>query len=134
MKKIVLIVLITLCSITATAQKKSLKLKNAESKYKNFVYRSPQKYNNQTVDFKVDRISFSSNYQGSKKKNIYQIAIYGRVNNNKEQIVYNTNNIDEIIYYKNIFNGIKYRKVLLFQHSYTIASKAYYDTSISVEF
>lgn len=133
MKKIVLIVLVILCSIAANAQKKSLKLKNVEDKYKNFVYRSPQKYNNQTVDFKVDRISFSSSYLGSKKTNVYQIAIYGKVNNNKEQIVYNAGSIDEFRYYKNVFKG-NYAKVLLFQYSYTVDSKTYYDTSISVEF
>lgn len=132
MKKIALIICVILFSISVNAQKKSLKLKNVDDKYKNFFFRSPQKYNNQTVDFKVDRISFSSNYLGSKSKNVYQIAIYGKVNNQKEQIVYTAESIDEIRYYQHIFRG-NYSKVLLFQHSHTVDSKTYYDTSISVE-
>lgn len=132
MKKIALIICVILCSVSVNAQKKSLKLKNVDDKYKNFFFRSPQKYNNQTVDFKVDRISFSSNYIGSKSKNVYQIAIYGKVNNQKEQIVYTAESIDEIRYYQHIFRG-NYSKVLLFQYSHTVDSKTYYDTSISVE-
>ncbi|CAM1347823.1 hypothetical protein [Tenacibaculum crassostreae] len=132
MKKIALIIWVILCSVSVNAQKKSLKLKNVDDKYKNFFFRSPQKYNNQTVDFKVDKIAFSSSYKGSKLKNAYQIAFYGKVNNQKEQIVYNAENIDEIRYYQHLFKG-NYSKVLLVQHSYKVGSKTYYDTSISVE-
>ena len=132
MKKIVLIVIMITYS-TTYAQNTTLRATNIKAKYENVFYKSPQAYNNQEQIFKVTRITFSSNYIGSKSKNRYQISVYGAVNNKKRQIVYNAKSIEEIEHYKNLFGG-RYKKILLFEHAYKIASKTYRDTSISVEY
>ncbi len=132
MKKIVLLVIMMAYGITY-AQKTNLRATNVKGKYENVFYKSPQQYNNQEQVFKVTKIAFSSNYKGSKSKNVYQISVYGTVNNKKEQVVYNAKSIEEIAYYKTLFEG-RYKKILLFVHSYKIASKNYRDTSISVEY
>ncbi len=132
MKKIVLLVIMVTYS-TSYAQTTKLRATNLNDKYENVFYKSPQKYNNQEQAFKVSRITYSSNYIGSKSKNMYQISIYGTVNNKKEQIVYNAKSIDEIEHYKNVFNG-RYKKILLFVHANKVQSKTHYNTSISVEY
>ncbi|OSY89165.1 hypothetical protein WH52_00465 [Tenacibaculum holothuriorum] len=120
-------------SFTLLAQKPNLKLKATQSKYENFYFKSPQKYNNKAQKFTISKVVFSTSYKGSETKNKYQILVTGKVNNNEERILYNAKNIDELNYYKNIFNR-KYKKVLLTEYSYFVSSKKYYDTSISVEF
>ena len=132
MKNIVLIVILIAYG-TTYAQNTKLRATSVNAKYENVFFRSPQKYNNQEQIIKVNRITFSSSYKGSKSKNIYQISVYGTVNNKKEQIVYNAKSIDEIDYYKKLFKG-RYKKILLVQHAYKMASKNYRDTSISVEY
>jgi hypothetical protein len=88
---------------------------------------------NQEQKFVVTKIEFSSSYKGSKSTNMYQISVHGKVNNTNERIIFDAKSIDELKYYKDIFNG-RYKKILLFEHEYLIASKKYFDTSIVVEF
>ncbi len=132
MKKIALLV-IMVAYCTSYAQTTKLRATNLSDKYENIFYKSPQKYNNQEQVFKVNRIVFSSNYKDSKSKNIYQISIYGTVKNKNTQVVYNAKSIDEIKHYKNVFNG-RYKKILLFEYDYKVASKNYRDISIAVEY
>ena len=132
MKKIMLIV-IMIATSGIYAQNTKLKSKSINAKYENFYYKSPQEYNNQEQVIRVNKILFSSNYKGSKTKNIYQISIYGMVKNKRKQIVYNAKSIEELEHYRDLFNG-RYKKILLFTNSYKVASKNYRDTSISVEY
>ena len=132
MKKILLIVILIAYN-TSYAQNTNLKATNLKDKYANVFYKSPQKYNNQEQKFKVTKIAFHTSYKGSKSKNTYQISVDGRVNNKKEQILYNAKSIEELEYYKNVFKG-RYKKILLFEYAYKINSKNYYDTSIVVEY
>ena len=81
----------------------------------------------------VTKIVFSTSYKGSKSKNLYQISVKGKVNNNKEEILYNAKSIEELEHYKKLFAG-RYKKILLFEYNYNVGSKSYYDTSISVEY
>jgi len=132
MKKIILIaVLLVYCS--SYAQKTTIKANTIKEKYENVFYRTPDKYDNKAQPFRVSSITFSTSYKGSKKQNVYQISIKGKVNNNNESIVYNAKSIEEIEYYKKTFKG-KYKKINLFVYSYNVSSKKYYDTSISIEF
>ena len=132
MKKL-LVVIIFIAYNTSYAQNTNLKANKIKAKYENVFYRSPQKYNNKQQKINVTRISYSSSYKGSKSKNIYQISIYGKINNKNEQIVYNAKSFDELEYYKNIFNG-RYKKITLVVNGYLIASKKYYDTTIAVDY
>jgi hypothetical protein len=132
MKKIILIaVLLVYCS--SYAQKTTIKANTIKEKYKNFFYRTTDKYSNKVQPFNVSSIIFSTSYLGSKEQNVYQISIKGKVNNNKESIVYNARSIEEFEYYKKAFNG-KYKKVDLFKHGFYVDSKKVYNTSISIQF
>ena len=132
MKKLLLIVIIIAYS-TSYAQNTNLKTTIIKDKYENVFYKSPQKYNKQEQKFKVSKIKFHTNYEGSKSKNTYQIQVFGKVNNQKESILYNAKSIDELEYYKNVFKG-RYTKILLFQNKEKVGSKRYFDTSIVVEY
>ncbi|MCF7568016.1 hypothetical protein L3X37_06510 [Sabulilitoribacter arenilitoris] len=132
MKRIVLI-LILIAFSKSFSQTTNLRSTNIKAKYENVFYKSPQEFNNQEQIFKVNRISFSSNYIGSKSKNVYQISVYGTVNNKKMQIVYNAKSIDELEHYRDVFKG-RYKKVLLFEHAYKSGSKTHRNISISVEY
>ena len=133
MKKSFLYITFFIGLFTTFAQKPNLKLKATQSKFHNFYFKSPQKYNNTPQKFDVSKIIFSTSYKGSESKNMYQILISGKVKNNNERILYNAKNIDELKYYKSIFSK-KYKKILLTEYSYFVGSKKHYDTSISVEF
>ena len=132
MKKLLLIVIIVAYS-TSYAQNKNLKATNIKDKYENVFYKSPQKYNNQEQKFKVSTIEFHTSYEGSKSKNMYQILVKGKINNKKEQILHNAKSIDELEYYKNVFQG-RYKKILLYQNSKKAGSKTYHTTAIVVEY
>ena len=81
----------------------------------------------------MSKIKFHTSYEGYKSKNTYQIQVFGKVNNQKESILYNAKSIDELEYYKNVFKG-RYTKIILYQNSKKAGSKTYYDTSIVVEY
>lgn len=132
MKKLLFFTVFLVC-YASNAQKTTLKANSIKDKYENFFYRTPDKYNNTKQPFKVLSITFSTSYKGSKSKNVYQISIKGKVKNNKEDIVYNAKSIEELDYYKKAFNS-RYKKINLFEYGYYVASKKYYDTSISIEF
>lgn len=131
MKKLLLIVIIIACS-TSYAQNTTLKTTTIKEKYENVFYRSPGKYN-QEQKFKVSTIKFHTTYEGSKSKNTYQIQVDGKVNNKKEEILYNAKSIEELEYYKNVFKG-RYKKILLYSHDRKVGSKTYHDTAIVVEY
>lgn len=133
MRNLLVILAFFICATTTYGQNTGLKLKNVKSKYQNVFFRSPGKYNSKEQVFKVKEIVFSTSFKGSKSKNQYQISISGHVNNNKEEIIYNAKNIDELNYYSKVFKS-NYKKILLFEYSYFINSKKYHDTSISVEY
>lgn len=133
MKKLLLIIVLLGFSISSFSQKENLKLKKAKNKYPNIFFKSPNKYDNKEQTFVVSKIIYSTSFKKFDSKNKYQISIYGKVNNNKEQILYNAKNIEELLYYKKVFKG-KYKKVLLFNYSYYKGQKKYFDTSISVEY
>lgn len=133
MRNLLIILILSIYSITSYSQNTGLKLKSVKSKYQNFFFRSPGKYNSKEQVFKVKKISFSTSHKGSNSKNQYQISISGFVNNSKEDIIYNAKSISELEYYSKIFKS-NYTKILLFEYSYFIESKKYYDTSISVEY
>ena len=132
MKKLFILIIVFTCTMSY-AQNTKLKATNIKVKYENVFYKSAQKYNKQEQKFIINKIAYSSSYKGSKSENIYQIAIYGFINNIKEQIIYNAKSVDELAHYKNIFEG-RYKKILLVENAYIISSKKYYDTTISVEF
>ena len=132
MKKI-LILTIFIAYCTSYAQNTNLKATSLKDKYENVFYRSPQKYNKQEQKFKVSKIEFHTSYKDSKSKNIYQILVDGKVNNKKEQVLYNAKSIDELEYYKNVFKG-RYKKILLFEYDQKVGSKTYHDRSIVVEY
>lgn len=132
MKKIVLLVILIAYG-SLYAQNTKLRATNVNTTYENVFYRSPAKFNNKEQKFVVTKIVFSSNYKGSKSKNIYQISVSGKVNNKNEQIIYNAKSIEELDYYKRLFKG-RYKKILLFEYDYKLGSKNYTDTSISVEY
>ena len=129
MKKLLLILALCVFSFT---QSQTIKNTAITSKYENVFYRSP-KLKNQEVVFNVNRITFSSNYKGSKSENKYQIAIYGTINKARETIIYNAASIEELEHYVELFNGT-YKKILLFENEYFVGKKKYTDTSIVVEY
>jgi hypothetical protein len=132
MKKL-LVVIIFIAYNSSYAQNTKLKANNVKAKYENVFYRSPQKYNNKQQKINITKISYSSSYKGSTAINIYQISIYGKINNKNEQIIYNAKSFEELEYYKNIFNG-RYKKITLVVNGYLIGSKKYYDSTISVDY
>ena len=132
MKKLLLIVIIIAYS-ASYAQNTNLKATTIKNKYENVFYKSPQKYNNQEQIFKVSKIEFHTSYEDSKSKNMYQILIQGKVNNKKERILHNAKSIDELEYYKNVFQG-RYKKILLYQNSKKAGTKTYNNTSIVLEY
>lgn len=132
MKKILVIAILVVYS-TTYAQKTKLKANTIKNKYENVFYKSPKKYNNQALPFIVSSVVFSSSYKGSKSKHTYQISVSGKVNNNQERVLYNAQSVEELAYYKAIFNG-RYKKIILFENDYYVSSKKHFDTAISVEF
>ncbi|MCF2874244.1 MULTISPECIES: hypothetical protein [unclassified Tenacibaculum] len=133
MKNLLLIIIFLGFSISSFSQKENLKLKNIKNKYANIFFKSPNKYDNKEQPFMVSKIIYSTSFKESESKNKYQISIYGKVSNNKEQILFNAKNIQELSYYRKVFKG-KYKKILVFNYGYYKGKKKYYDTSLSVEY
>lgn len=132
MKKLLLIVIIIAYS-TSYAQNTKLKANSIKDKYENIFYKTPAKYNNKEQKFKVNSIEYHTSYIASKSEYLYQILIEGKVKNTKERILHNAKSIEELEYYKNVFQG-RYKKILLYQNSNKVGGTTYYNTSIVVEY
>jgi phage-related holin len=132
MKKLLLILIIIAYS-TSYAQNTKLKAISIKDKYENIFYKTPAKYNNKEQKFNVNSIEYHTSYIASKSEYLYQILIEGKVKNTKERILHIAKSIEELEYYKNVFQG-RYKKILLYQNSNKVGGTTYYNTSIVVEY
>ncbi|WP_282136603.1 hypothetical protein [Seonamhaeicola maritimus] len=131
MKKIIVIVVLFMVC-TTYAQNQSIRGVSPKGMYENVFYRST-KNPGKDFPFKVNKVNFSTSFKSSKGKNIYQVSVYGTVNNKKEEVHYNAASIEEIEYYAKVFKG-RFKRLLLFEHDYNLGSKKHHDTSIVVEY
>ena len=81
----------------------------------------------------MNSIEYHTSYIASKSEYMYQILIEGKVKNTKERILHIAKSIEELEYYKNVFQG-RYKKILLYQNSNKVGGTTYYNTSIVVEY
>ncbi|WP_406684413.1 hypothetical protein N1F78_01405 [Seonamhaeicola sp. MEBiC1930] len=128
MKRLFLIVIVIIFSVF-TMQSQNIKQVASKTKYENIFYRtSTTKY----APFMVERIVYSSNFQGMESKSSYQVSVYGTVNGSKKQLNHNVQSTNELKYYQNLFNK-KYKRINLFEGRRKVGGKTYFDTSIAVE-
>ncbi len=129
MKKLLVVIIVLIFGLSEM-QSQNIKAVPVKGKYENVYYRSPS---TSEAPFIVDRIVYSSNYNGSKSKSSYQVSVYGKVKGSNKQVNHNVQSTDELEHYKKIFNG-RYKKILLYEGRQKVGSKTYFNTSISVEY